>query len=118
MLLQMAEFHSFLQLNNIPVCVFVLSVCLCMCVCLCVCVCVCECMCLCVCVFVVMCVCVCVCLCVYICGNWLSSRVLRPLREERIVWSKYQGRQGSRHAEVGTLLLHYVLEVGFVAWGF
>ena len=66
----------------------------------------------------------------YICGNWLSSRVLRPLREERIVWSKYQGRQGSRHAEVGTLLLHYVLEVGvvlgnqeknvqcFVAWGF
>jgi len=50
----------------------------------------------------------------YACGNWLSSRVLRPLNEERIVWSKYQGRQGSRHGEVRTLLLHCVLEVGMV----
>lgn len=66
----------------------------------------------------------------YTCGNWLSSRVFRPLNEERIGWSKYQGIQGSRHTEVRTLLLHCVLEVGmvlgnqeknvqcFVTWGF
>ena len=36
MLFQMAEFHSFLQLNNIPVCVWVCGVCVCVCVCVCV----------------------------------------------------------------------------------
>ena len=34
MLLQMAKFHSFLWLSNIPLCV---CVCVCVCVCLCVC---------------------------------------------------------------------------------